>query len=317
MFEHNWKRAARASLRERLGPNWRKRLPPDIGDWQDCAVRLDRLRIRSTEFPKAAVLTIPGLRITRDVFLRGRQATFKPYARVCELHSNSGWRMSVEYDRIARWVAFCMITLVADDQKGLQPTDVFSILELLPKTELALVELAFDFEHDSDVTRQFVEQHAIFGKSRLRRNDKYPGSIWYGARRSPKMVRAYWKPSIHSFRVELEMRSRWLRQYGIATPFDFAQLVLLLPGRQIKFVRVDWNKIGTYLRDRGLSWRRIVRQAQNRCRERGLSSAQRYLRRHGVFNVYRFLVPIATNRRVRQALRKWSKEWPTNSGGVL
>lgn len=49
------------------------------------------------------------------------------------------------------------------------------------------------------------------------------------------------KPDV--FRVELELRSRFLRQYGIKDPYDFGKLVGILPRRRIDFVRLNQKKL--------------------------------------------------------------------------
>src|SRR5580658_5389592 len=112
-------RQAEQSLRRRLGPNWRRRLDPDIGEWQDCTTRLDRLGIRSTEFPRKDIFAIPGLKCIRDELIRSKNGKFKPYNRVCEMQSEVGWRLTVEYERCVPWISPCRFTMVANDKTGL------------------------------------------------------------------------------------------------------------------------------------------------------------------------------------------------------
>src|SRR5690242_16346483 len=122
---NSWKAAAVESLKRRLGQGWRQYLQAQR---RPCVVRLDRLAIRTSEFPKKALCEVPGLRVTRDHRLAVKDArNLVPYERVCVFsHSDSDLQISIEYKKRVPWVAPCRIVFRGDDQTGLRPVDVGS-----------------------------------------------------------------------------------------------------------------------------------------------------------------------------------------------
>jgi hypothetical protein len=113
-------------------------------------------------------------------------------------------------------------------------------------------------------------------------------------------------------RVELEMRSRFLRLYEIKGPFDFGKLVEILPGRHIHFVRFDERKLVERLRSMGLSPRKASEILDDvRLLEGDVFATLNYLRQEvGLKNTRRFLEPLDTNDVVVDALAKWAAMWP-------
>jgi len=207
------------------------------------------------------------------------------------------------------WIPPFRITLVADDQTGLLPEEVFGVLELLPsKFKMSLVELSFDFS-GSTINRIVVRRCGLFGRSqRTRSSDK---TDYWGTRKSGKLVKSYNKTEIGAHRVEFEFRSRFLRRYHIDDPFEFARLIELLPHKHISFERINLQKLRDYLRRRGFSDEEIA----STCRfvdpcECDTGAALAYLREEvRLSNVRRFLTPSDTNRLVREALKKWCAQW--------
>ena len=65
-----------------------------------------------------------------------------------------------------------------------------------------------DFPEDSGVDEEFVLRFGKFGNARRRKDRGGPGTLRYGSRTSPKMVRCYLKKSLDSYRVELELQLR-------------------------------------------------------------------------------------------------------------
>ena len=60
------------------------------------------------------------------------------------------------------------------------------------------------------------------------------------------------------FRVELELRSRFLRHYKIKDPYDFGKLVGILPKRHIHFARFNEKRLVARLRGMRFSARRVA-----------------------------------------------------------
>jgi hypothetical protein len=140
--------------------------------------------------------------------------------------------------------------------------------------------------------------------------EKKPPVLYYGTRKTDKLVRCYRKRCLGVFRVEVELHSRLLR--GISTLDDF----LFLPGvvypRHFQFVAFDWGRLQKYLSRRpGNEGSRIIAGARRR--SDSLQRVRRYLNRKGVFNVHRFLVPLALNDAVRRVLDRWARNFKKES----
>lgn len=114
------------------------------------------------------------------------------------------------------------------------------------------------------------------------------------------------------FRVELEMRSRFLRHYEIKDPYDFQKLVQILPRRHIQFVRFDEKKLVARLRGMGRKPRPIWEILDDvRLLEGDVWATLNYLRQEmGIKNARRLLDPLDTNDLVMDALKKWAALWP-------
>ncbi len=276
----------------------------------ECEARLDRLIFYATEFQKAAFLALPGYRCSRSHFLRS-----SAYRRLIELQSeNSGAKIQIYYGRRVPWVAPCKIVLIADDPTGLQPSQVFAALELLTQAKLSMVELACDFNGSSGVDVAFVQRHVLFGKSRFLA--RKPGIMWFGSRRSSKLVRTYWKPEICAFRIELELHSRWLRNHGIGNVFDFNLLPTLLARHHLFFCRLEWGAVFKRIRRSSRTWRFALRNLE--WQRNDLLATLNFLRREVCLtNTHRLLVPLETNEVVLRALKKWARRWPPRPFGLM
>jgi hypothetical protein len=114
------------------------------------------------------------------------------------------------------------------------------------------------------------------------------------------------------FRVELELRSRFLRHYEIKDPYDFQKLVGILPERHIYFARFNEKKLVARLRVMGLSARRALEILEDvHLLEGDAWSTLNFLRQElQMKNTRRLLDPLDTNDMVLDALRKWAAMWP-------
>jgi hypothetical protein len=113
-------------------------------------------------------------------------------------------------------------------------------------------------------------------------------------------------------RVELELRSRFLRHHGIQGPYDFPKLVGILPERHIYFAQFNEKKLAARLRGMGFSPRRVWEILDDvRLLENDTWATLSYLRQEvGMKNTRRFLELLDTNEIVLDALRKWAAIWP-------
>jgi hypothetical protein len=145
----------------------------------------------------------------------------------------------------------------------------------------------------------------------VRKQDKSRVSYW-GGRKSDKLVRCYKKPEVASFRVEPELHSQLLRRENISTLEDFDGLPATIYPRHFWFVDVDWPRLERHVARRlGRHSQVIIVGAQHR--RSSLSRLRRYLRRNGITNFHRFLVPHAINKRIDRAFTRWIRQFENAS----
>jgi hypothetical protein len=271
-------------------------------------VRLDRIRVVSWAAPGRKPPDIPGFVVTSDFRLNRRADGTPPaYARVKKFKSTtSDAKADWEYQRNRGWLKHWRITLIADDQAGLTPEEVEKFLKHCQFYRLTLVELAMDFGPGSGVDRDFVRRHGLFGKSRRVLKNVKAGELRYGSRKSGKFVRGYWKAEIDAFRVELEMHSALLRKHRIDEKTDISDVAFVIQPKHLLFGRFRWNALSHYVRRRfgmeGEAILEITRQKANI----SIHSTMKYLRRMGVNNPHRFVVPMKINDRIKSELTKWA-----------
>ena len=235
------------------------------------------------------------------------QGKTQTYQRVRVLESvDSTAKVFWQYQRCKGWLKSWRITLIADDDKGITPHEVRSIVKKCRYYKLVLVELALDFSPLGEVDEQFVTRHAVFGKSRYERDRGGPGELRYGSRKSRKLVRCYWKREVNAYRVELELHSALLRRSRIDRAEDLSDVPYVIFPKHVRFVRVSWRRLARYLKRRSPEQRKVILEAARERAGRSLRSAIHLLRRRGVLNVHRFLTPMQINQVIEAALWKWS-----------
>jgi hypothetical protein len=195
---------------------------------------------------------------------------------------------------------------------GIDPLDVLRILKRCRYFRFVLVELAFDFSLDSGIDRKFVRRHARFGKSRRCFDRGGPEQLRFGSRKSGKLVRCYSKLELEAYRVELELHPQLLAKHKHSKAEKNYQFIdvpnQILPvdiKKHFRFVRVDWEALKGYLlRRHGSRGMTIWHGARAKARI-SLRRVTRFLRRKGVTNVHRFLMPMSINKSVDEALTSW------------
>lgn len=285
-------------------------------------VRLDRLTIVSWAKHGWKLPSIPGFKVVRDIRVRP-QGESPTYERVRELLSlTSTTRVSWQYRRRRGWLKEWRITIYGDDLSGITPMELCPILKRCRHAWLVLVELALDFAPTSGVDREFVKRHGVFGKSRRRTDRGGPGQLRYGSRKSAKLIRAYWKAEVNAFRVEVELHSRLLsrgrreraRKTANELTNDVATAPYLLIPKHVCFMRFRWPALRRYLTHRlGRLGCRVLDEARAKATI-SLRAAAYFLRRSGVNNVHRFLVPMRINEAMDSALTKWSLDFKDFGG---
>jgi len=132
--------------------------------------------------------------------------------------------------------------------------------------------------------------------------------LYYGSRKSDKLVRCYDKREVGAYRVELELHSGLLRRHSIVGLDDLARLPELICPKHLQFVDLEWNRLARHLAKK-IGDRSDVVIAGARRRTDSILRLQRYLRRKGIFNTHRFLVLRAINEDVKRALDKWTRRF--------
>jgi hypothetical protein len=178
-------------------------------------------------------------------------------------------------------------------------------------TQFLTVEVAFDFSMMSEVDEAFVRRHGIFGKSHIVLGRPYK-ALRLGTRHSDTMVRAYSKPEIPSFRVEIQLHGRWLRKHRVQSLDDVSKLRTLLPVARIQFVEIVWASLRAHLLRKEQHSTKIISRAKSY--ESSIHRTLSYLRNEAGFNnVRRFVRPLKLNETVLNALRTWSEGWQKNT----
>jgi hypothetical protein len=281
-----------------------------------CVAILDVLRFTSPQDPLAALRQHPDFRCRSYRRIKRIPGKFQAYGQVHWFqHRRSEMKICIESKKQEPWLADYRISFYADDCTGLVAGLLLSVLELMPRLQLTFCECALDFSPVSQVDRVYVLARTVFGKSRRDLTSTNRNADWWGSRRGAKRIVSYFKSSICGHRVEFKLRARFLRHYGVHDVLDLPKLAKVLPRHHILFVRLDESRLQKRLRTTGLSAARMavilgtVRQKQ--C---DLFAVLSFLRKVvGLTNVRRLVVPLATNRLVRQAFEQFAAHWPKAS----
>lgn len=135
-------------------------------------------------------------------------------------------------------------------------------------------------------------------------------ALYYGSRKTDKLVRCYQKTTLGVFRVELELHSGLL--HDISKLDDFLYLPDVVYPKHFQFVAFNWSRLEQYLsKTFGDEGRRIIAGAKRR--SPSLQRVRRYLDRQGVVNVHRFFTPLAINEKARHALEQWARHFKKGS----
>jgi hypothetical protein len=270
-----------------------------------CVVGFDRMQLLvrtwGCEIPQ-----IPDYTISRDSFVRP-QTAIQGYTRVQILKNRkTNTTLNIQYQPRPPWLEEAKITIIADDLNGLQRAELEMICSQFRATRLLTVEVAFDFVRASGIDRAFVRAHGHFGKSQPIGGNFY-STLNYGRRKTGKFVRAYDKPALSCYRVELELHSGWLRQHDMLQLADLCKLSDFLV-THISFVRFDWGRLASYLnRQRDSEAEKILWEVRRR--RHNLHRALKYLRTVRVCNPHRFLTCLPANDKIKQALDVWLHIW--------
>jgi hypothetical protein len=280
----------------------------------DCVVRGDAISFACEAVDIEALRAHPKFHCFFEGRIERREPDeFQPYGRIARFESRQTnsqfWLyMQPQFRHLAPW----RLTYFPDDQLGLRPEEIASMLEAVTKPKIARMEVAFDFGPGSGVDSAYVRQSFVSGKSQTRSVREVANLDHWGSRKGTKFIRSYFKQEIGAQHVEIQFNGRFLRKHQIDDVFQFRRLVTLLPRRHLYFARLDDQKLIHYLRARGVATERIFQILRRVATlDWNLCATLNHLRRHvHVTNVRRLLVPLKTNRLVEEALATWAAMWP-------
>jgi hypothetical protein len=133
-------------------------------------VLLDRVQILSWAPRGRTPPRLSGYKIVRDSFVHC-QTTTATYSRNRHYQSLSDdTKIFWQYRRLKPWLKPWKITIIADDKTGLSYEQIQYVLKLCRYYRFLIVEIAVDFNPSARMSKKFVRQHGVFGKSR--RHDK-------------------------------------------------------------------------------------------------------------------------------------------------
>jgi hypothetical protein len=275
--------------------------------------RLDRVQIASWAPQGQRPPQLKGYKVVSDWFVRC-QTTTATYARSRQYQSVSDdTKIFWQYQRLKGWLKPWKITIVADDRSGLSYEEIQKILKHCRYYRFLIVEIAVDFWRSTGVNNRFVRQHAVFGKSRHRVQQRDKRVLYYGSRKTDKLVRCYQKDELGIFRVEVEVHGSLLRRNNISTLDDFIYLPELIYPKHLQFVDLDWKRLKQYLARNFIAGEGGLVIAGARKRAASLQRLRRYFSRKGIVNVHRFLVPLPLNEQVSRALSRWARHFKKES----
>lgn len=268
-------------------------------------IRLDRIGIASWAAPGRKPPLLKGFKLKYDRFIRGSR-----YVRARGLESvDSDARVGWQYQRRHGWLKHWRIVMNGADATGITPLQLREVLKHCRFWRFVLIEVAFDFPPGLGVDRRFVRRHAVFGKSHRRFDRGGKSNLRYGSRQARKLVRCYAKPSIGAYRVELEFHHQLISENRITTAEDIANVPFDMVPKHFRFVCFRWKALRRYLDGRSdLDAAATVSKAKAEARI-SLTKALKYLRRKGVVNVHKFLMPMRINQSVTKAITRWSADF--------
>ena len=134
--------------------------------------QIDRVQLISWAPKGQKPPTLRDFVVIRDSFVRC-QTTTATYARCRQYKSvKDDAKIYWQYNSQKGWLWPWKITIVADDKTGLSYEEIERVLRRCRVYRFLTVEIAIDFSPSTGITRQFIRQHAVFGKSRQRATTK-------------------------------------------------------------------------------------------------------------------------------------------------
>jgi hypothetical protein len=269
--------------------------------------KVDRVIFESSADLKLATALLVGFRCMSDYARRnlGDSVFLAPYGRVRQLESTStGTQVSISYAPRYRSLPHMRIATAPKDKTGARRRELSQLLRAFAPSTFSLVEMAVDFPLGT-IDSGFVRRHGKFEKARMRRNTRFPHAVWLGAPRSARFLRCYPKANINRFRLEVQFNRYFLQRHRIVRPGDFKRLADIF-GKSVGFFEVNWPDLRRYAQRHLRHPREMISMARDR--RNNLLETLTFLR-SVIPNANRFLVPMAINKQIQEAMAKFKADW--------
>jgi hypothetical protein len=161
------------STENNFGNGWKRRRfavteRPVGSEMRSINAQIDRVQVLSWAPRGRIPPRLKGYKIVRDSFVHC-QTTTTTYARNRHYQSLSDdTKIFWQYQRLKPWLKNWKITIIADDKTGLSYEQIDYVLKQCRYYRFLIVEIAVDFNSSAKMSKKFVRQHGVFGKSRRR-----------------------------------------------------------------------------------------------------------------------------------------------------
>jgi len=268
-------------------------------------VGIDRIQIAGDFKKKGELPDFDGFEKLSDRFVRS-VTPIKTWERVARYeHGETGSQLFILYRTNLPSLPDMKATLIAPNGRFLSWNAVDGVRRELAEARLVLIELALDFPPKCGIDRDFILKHGVFGKAH-RRPVSLP-TIYFGGRRSDKLIRCYFKAEVVAFRVEFQLHASWLTQRNLTQLQNLPDLPMHL-APYLNFSRIDWTLLRNHLEaTQPENASRVLRDA--RARSRDILRTLSYLTSEKIFNRHRYLQSLSINRDAMKAVKHWAREW--------
>jgi hypothetical protein len=279
-----------------------------------CNAVLDRLVLGSNSKIKDLPKQIPGFKTHYEYQIGyGRPLDSSApweqfYKRRRTSHSPTGNTLDIWFQTLVGLQDRIKVRLIAGNTHAITAQEIETLWHLFPQCRVLILELAFDFVPSAGIDRRYARKYCKFGKSRRLKRRGLGKTLYWGERKSSKLVRAYFKKLLGVFRIELQLNPRLIRNLRLEDFRSIDKLHDLLLPRHFEFVKIDWAAIGRYCAENDLGIGAIDIAKEKKTLHAQMDSLRRTTR---IENLYRFLKPLKTNQLVRDAIQKFVKQYKT------
>ena len=148
----------------------------------DVKGAIDAVKVSGSAFLIEAFKRCSQFHREYDYRLTGT-AEEKLYERVCGYITPTGTKIGVAYHPAHGYMPACIFTISPPDT-GLERRELDEIIQLVPEYRFTKIEYALVFRPGSFVNLASARKYLVVGKSQPSGDPRYPGTLYFGSRRS-------------------------------------------------------------------------------------------------------------------------------------